>query len=147
MSLPSLLSRYSDTETRDMDYEEVVKTAIALIRDGNLFGSTLSMIDEVINNMAQIVVNLVAVFNPEAVIVNCSYLPDPEEFLSLLMERIYKYLPSKPHRTINLLPSCLDDKTEVLGAAAAAISQSRFHFVLQDTGGQFNNQHYLVKTG
>lgn len=147
LSLPSLLSRYSDAETRNMDYEEVVKTAIALIRDGDLLDSTLSMIDEVIDNMAQIVVNIVAVFNPEAIIVNCSYLPDPGAFLSLLRQRIYEYLPSKPHRTINLLRSCLDDKTEVLGAAAAAISQSRFHFVLQDTGGQLNNQHYLVETG
>jgi predicted NBD/HSP70 family sugar kinase len=146
LSLPSLLSRYSNTETQNMDYEEVVKTAIALIRDGDLLDSTLSMIDEVIDHMAQIAVNLVAVFNPEAFIVNCSYLPDPVAFLSLLQDRIYEYLPRKPHRTVNLLPSCLDDKTEVVGAAAAAISQSRFHFVLQDIGGHLSNQHYLVET-
>ncbi len=147
LSLPSLLARYGEDEPGDMEYEEVVRKAIALIGNGATINSTLKMIDEVVDKMAQVIVGIIAIFNPQAVIVNCSYLPDPDRFLKLLEARVSAYLPEKPHRTINLLQSCLNDTTEVIGAAAAAISRSRFHFVLQDTVEDRYSRNYLVDFG
>ncbi|MCK5251210.1 MAG: ROK family protein, partial [Spirochaetaceae bacterium] len=146
LSLPNLLAKYGESEPKEMEYEEVVRKAISLVRNGHLLDSTLKMIDEIVDKMAQVVVGIIAVFNPQAVIINCSYLPDPEAFLEMLKVRVSGYLPGKPHRTINLLQSCLNDKTEVIGAAAAAISRSRFYFVLQDMENQNMDQNYLVST-
>jgi len=147
LSLPSLLARYGEEETGEMEYEEIVKKAISLVKNGYLHDSTLKMIDEIIDKMAQVIVSIIAIFNPQAIIINCSYLPDPKSFLEILQERIFGYLPGKPYRSINLLQSCLNDKTEVLGAAAAAISRSRFHFVLQDMENRDPDQNYLVSPG
>jgi predicted NBD/HSP70 family sugar kinase len=147
LSLPSLLARYGDNEPVNMEFEEVVRKAISLVRNGELLNSRLKMIDEIVDKMAQVIVGIIAVFNPQAVIINCSYLPDPDSFLEMLNERVSGYLPGKPHRSINLLQSCLNDKTEVIGAAAAAISRSRFHFVLQDMENRDNDQNYLVNPG
>ncbi len=147
LSLPSLLARYGNEEPGEREYEEIVKKAISLVRNGYLQDSTLKMIDEIIDKMAQVIVSIIAIFNPQAIIINCSYLPDPNSFLEMLTDRVSGYLPGKPHRSINLLQSCLNDKTEVIGAAAAAISRSRFHFVLQDMENQDSNQNYLVRPG
>ena len=148
LSLPALLARFGDSSaagTAGMEYEETVRRAIALIGQGKLLDSNLRMIDEILDAMAQMVVGIIAVFNPQAVVVNCSYLPDPREFLNLLEHRVCDYLPKRPQRTVNLLESRLNGENEVLGAAAAAISRSRFYFVLQDGAAEAMQQNYLVR--
>jgi len=132
LSLPYLLSRYGGKNTKDMEYEDVIEEAIALLRNGTETRKTSIMMHEIVDKIAQIIVNIIAVFNPQIVIVNCSYLPDPDAFLALVIERVSEYLPTKPHRTINIVKSKLDDKTEVVGAAAAVINHSRFHFVIHE---------------
>ena len=144
LSLPALLARFGDSSTAEMEYEETIRRAIALIGRGMLLDSNLEMMNEILDTMAQVVVGIVAVFNPQAIVVNCSYLPDPSAFLELLERKVCDYLPERPKRTVNLLESCLNGETEVLGAAAAAISRSRFHFVLQDVGVEAIPRNYLV---
>ena len=144
LSLPALLARFGDSSTDEIEYEETVRRAIALIGRGMLLNSNLEMMNEILDTMAQVVVGIVAVFNPQAIVVNCSYLPDPGAFLDLLERKVCDYLPKRPKRTVNLLESCLNGETEVLGAAAAAISRSRFHFVLQDVGVEAIPRNYLV---
>lgn len=132
LSLPYLLSRYGGKDTANMEYEDIVKEAITLLRNGNSSTQSSNMMDEIVDKIAQIIVNVIAVFNPQIVIINCSYLPDPDAFLALVRKRVADYLPAKPHRTINIVNSKLDDRTEVVGAAAAVINHSRFHFVIHE---------------
>ena len=145
LSLPYLLSRYRGKDTADMDYEDIVKEAIGLLQDGNSSGQSSNMMNEIVDKIAQIIVNIIAVFNPQIVIVNCSYLPNPDSFLALVRNKVTEYLPAKPHRTINIVNSKLDDKTEVVGAAAAVINHSRFHFVIHEEVPALFNQQSLLK--
>lgn len=57
-SLPSLLTRYGSNELREMDYEEAVRETIELIGNGNYSDSTLGMIEEIIDKMAQTVADI-----------------------------------------------------------------------------------------
>jgi len=144
LSLPYLLSRYGNTETNDIDYETTVKEAIALLRDGDHSNRALNMMDEIVDKTAQMIVNIVAIFNPQVFIINCSYLTDPESFISLVRERVSGYLPQKPYRSINIMNSSLDDRTEVIGAAAAAISHSRFYFIIHGgSSGYYGRQNFI----
>lgn len=147
LSLPYLLSRYGGKNTEDMEYEDVIREAISLLRNGSNAGKGSSMMVEIVDKIAQIIVNIIAVFNPQVVIVNCSYLPDPDAFLALVRKRVSEYLPAKPHRTINIVKSKLDDRTEVVGAAAAVINHSRFHFVIHEEASLNLHKESLLETG
>lgn len=135
LCLKSILAQYSKEDTSNLAYEEIVGKVLRLIANDKLQNSTLLMIDQILNDMAQVIVNIIAICNPEAFILNCSYMPEPDKFLTLLTKKVYSYLPEKPKRTVKLLNSSLNDKDEVLGAAAAAISRSRFDFVLNNNNG------------
>lgn len=142
LSLPSMLSLFADTE--NLEYEQALDKTLSLIKSGRLFDSDRKMIDVIVDKMAQVVVSITAVFNPQAIIINCSYLSDSDTFLDRLRAKVLDYLPQQSARTLNLLKSCLNEESAVLGAAAAAISRSRFHFVLQDVGPVKNGQEYLM---
>ena len=134
LSLPHMLSRYRSSGPGSMDYGQAVAEAIELLREGDDPDAARRMLDELVDKMAQLIVNIVVVFDPQIVVVNCSYLPDPDAYLSLLRRRVTDYLPTKPLRSAEIVLSSLDETTEVVGAAAAAISRSRFHFVVQGRG-------------
>ena len=134
LSLPYLLSRDGNTRPESMDHEQAVRKATELLGGGDGRGRTSATMDELIDKMAQLVVNIVVVFDPQVVVLNWSYLPDPEVHLSRVQDRVREYLPRKPLRSITILPAGLDDRTEVIGAAAAAISHSRFRFVVHGGG-------------
>jgi len=134
LSLPHMLSRYGDGGPGNMDYGQAVTQAIELLREGDAPDKGRRMLDELVDKMAQLVANIVVVFDPQIVVVNCSYLPDPDAYLSRLQKRVFGYLPEKPQRSARIVLSGLDERTEVVGAAAAAISRSRFHFVVQGRG-------------
>lgn len=134
LSLPHMLSRYGDAGPGNLDYGQAVAKAIELLRDGSDLDKGRRMLEELLDKMAQLIVNIVVVFDPQIVVVNCSYLPDPQAYLSRLRGRVLDYLPRKPLRSAKIVLSSLDETTEVVGAAAAAVSRSRFQFVMHGRG-------------
>ena len=122
--------------SKNLDFLQDWKHYISLKQNGQ-------QIDFIVDKMAQVVIGITAVFNPQAIIINCSYLPDPDGFLELLKKRVIAYLPQKSERTLKLLKSRINNQSAIIGAAAAAISRSRFDFMLQETSPRLDNCDFI----
>ena len=84
----------------------------------------------IIQVLAQLLVNIVAVLNPEVIIINSPYLPLQDSFLDELGSRVYELLPERPRRTLRLIAAALDRQSGVIGGAAVAVLRSQFQFII-----------------
>lgn len=80
--------------------------------------------------LRQVISSIVVILNPSVII-----LGGLAEFDSVYIERLTReskaLLPELPHRTIRILPATLRDQREILGAAAVALNNTRFKFIIQ----------------
>jgi len=147
LSIPAMLSRYcGDPATKNCG-EDPISDTLSLLRDGAGNVPAAQIVEEVVDRMAQVIVGIVALFNPPVVVVRCSYLPDPETVLADVTARVREYLPGKPKRTVKLVPSGISDTMEVIGGAAAEISRSRFRFIIRKEANYGMDNRYLVEPG
>ena len=130
LSLPAVLSQYGETEVNHLGYEESLTRALESIRNERKSDARPTIANDLVDGMAQMIVGIIVIFNPQAVVVNCPYITDSDDLLDMVRRRVSEYLPERPSRAVHILASRLDDSTEVVGAAAAAISHGRFRFVL-----------------
>ena len=80
--------------------------------------------------LRQVITSIVVILNPSVIILGGIADFDAAYFDRLTQES-KALLPQLPHRTVRIVPAALRDKKEVLGAAAVAINNTRFKFIIQ----------------
>jgi len=83
-----------------------------------------------IETLSQVITTIVAILDPHQIVLHC-FSRDEAGFISRLTEATFKLLPRLPERTVRVVPATLLGQGEVIGAAAAAIGNTRFKFVVQ----------------
>ncbi len=128
-----LLRRFGELKARlglvnSTDSE--IRKAVAAATDDSSIAPEL---EETLHILAQIVANIVAVLNPEVIILNSPFIPPNSALTRRLQAEAERLLPEQPRRTLRLLPASLDEETGVIGGAAIAMYRSAFQFIV--TGG------------
>jgi predicted NBD/HSP70 family sugar kinase len=129
LSLPGILeTNNSALNIQKMTHEDAISEGqnILDIEKNGWTAQTTGIVDV----LAQLISNMILVLNPEIIIIHSAYLLKCHIFSEELHKRVKNYLPEFPYRTVNIQPAFLSDKTEVLGGAAVALSQSRFYPIL-----------------
>lgn len=129
LSLPGLLETAGYGEKIQSMTRDEINAAGQSILDIEANGwsdHTKSIVDV----LAQVVSNIINILNPEIIIIHSAYLMKSPVFREELNRRVKSFLPESPYRTINIRTAFLSDKTEVIGGAAVALSQSRFSPIL-----------------
>lgn len=128
-----LLRRFSELKTMlglvdatDSEIREAIATAAGEPRIAPVLKAMLHI-------LAQMVANIVAVLNPEVIILNGPFIPPDSILTERLRTEAERFLPEQPRRTLRLLPASLDEETGVIGGAAVAMYRSAFQFIV--TGG------------
>ena len=129
LSLPGILeTNNSIINIQKMSHEEAILEGQNILDIENQGWTELTT--GIVDVLAQLIANMILVLNPEIVIIHSAYLLKSKIFSDELHKRVKKYLPQFPYRTVNIQPAFLSDKTEVLGGAAVALSNSRFYPIL-----------------
>jgi len=85
----------------------------------------------IVDKLGQLVATIVAILNPEAIIIKSPYLAGEEDTLERVGRKARTYLPERPERKVNIIPSGLGDNSEVIGGAAVALSHSYLKFIIK----------------
>lgn len=88
----------------------------------------------IVDVLAQLLANVVAILNPEVIIINSPYLTPEDSFFENLTAAIRALLPHQPRRAVRLIAAALDRRSGVIGGAAVAVLRSEFGFII--SGGQ-----------
>lgn len=85
---------------------------------------------EIVDLLAQVIANVVALVNPDAVFLDTPLLQAYDNFIRELEESVGQYLPRRPELTVRIYPASLPTEREVVGGAAIAMYRTRFRFII-----------------
>jgi predicted NBD/HSP70 family sugar kinase len=129
LAIPSLLERFGIAieAERSGGMELRAELAHYLALNPELRAHLLEFL---LDALGQAVSSIVAILNPGTIILGgFSYFDPP--FIERLTARARSLLPRLPHRTISIVTACINGRDEILGAAAIAIVNTRFKFLIQ----------------
>ena len=129
LSIPALLTRFGIAVDSKNKEESALKTQLAdfFIRYPDRRNEVLAYLVE---SLSQAISIIVAILNPGTIILG-GFAYFDRASIEILTEKSKNLLPKRPHRTISIVTASLHDRLEILGAAAVAIDNTRFKFIIK----------------
>ncbi len=129
LSFSRILSLYKkELDATTMTDEEITEMILEIIQQKN--NKTKKIIERILDKLSQLIATIVAILNPEAIILNCPYVVSEKGMLDVLNRKVIEYLPMLPRRTVNIMLSSLGEKCEVIGGAAVALSKCNLKIII-----------------
>lgn len=110
--------------------EDLEGYVMQLVSTGEVYDGNFEIVQYISDIFGQLVSNVIAMFNPEAVFIDTPVAELNTTLLPKVSERVRNLLPVLPAREIRVFPSSLRREDEVIGGAALAMYRSRFRFLL-----------------
>ena len=111
-----------------MTNEEITEIISEIVEQKN--SKSQKIIGRILDKLSQLIATIVAILNPEVIILNCPYVISEKEVLEVLSPKVIAYLPKLPRRTVNVILSSLGEEYEVVGGAAVALSKCNLKIII-----------------